>query len=221
VVCGKFLWTGSLRECSHNFSRLALQFVFQVSPVIMENDVQFQDISAASVRINGGVVKPACEYSEIFSQATGCKVYLKRETKQYTGSFKERGALNTLLLLTPEQRKAGVIAASAGNHALGLAYHSQRLGIKCTVVMPAGAPLTKISNCRRLGAKVVLFGDHFGQAKEKAMEMGKEEGILFVNGYDDKPIIAGTGTIGLEILQEVPDVDAIIIPVGMYLQSAM
>ena len=142
------------------------------------------------------------------------QVYCKLEHLQRTGSFKERGARNALTLLDNAQRRAGVIAASAGNHALGLAYHSRLLGIPATVVMPRFAPLTKIVNCRKLGAKVILHGANIGEARDCAMELVREQGLTYINGFDDPAIIAGQGTIGLEIARQVPDLDAIIVPIG-------
>ncbi len=131
-----------------------------------------------------------------------------------TGSFKERGARNTLLQLSGEERKRGVIAASAGNHALGLAYHGGLLGVPVTVVMPKFAPLVKVVNCRGFGAEVVIFGETFDEAKERAGEIQRERGMLYVNGFDDEAIIAGAGTLGLEVLEDVPGVDAVVVPVG-------
>src|SRR4051812_27695107 len=142
------------------------------------------------------------------------QIYCKMENLQRTGSFKERGARNALLLLAPEQRERGVIAASAGNHALGLSYHGQMLGIPVTVVMPRFAPLTKVTNCRRFGADVILQGNTFAEARSRADEIAADKGLTYINGYDDPPIIAGQGTLGIEILEQVPDADAVIVPVG-------
>jgi threonine dehydratase len=133
---------------------------------------------------------------------------------QRTGSFKERGARNALLLLPSEQRKRGVIAASAGNHALGLAYHARLLEIPVTVVMPRSAPLTKISNCRKLGATVLLEGANIDEARLHAETLIQKRGLTYINGFDDPAIIAGQGTMGLEILQQVPNLDAIVVPIG-------
>ena len=133
---------------------------------------------------------------------------------QRTGSFKERGARNALLLLSDDVKRRGVITASAGNHALGLSYHGGLLNIPVTVVMPKIAPLTKITNCRHLGANVILEGANIEEARQAALKLVEQKGLRYINGYDDPPIIAGQGTIGLEILEQVPDVDAIIVPVG-------
>src|SRR6267378_3817568 len=176
--------------------------------------VQFRDIEAAAKRISGAVVQSPCPPSIPLSEATGMNIFCKLEYLQRTGSFKERGARNALLLLTAEQKQRGVIAASAGNHALGLAYHAQLLQIPATVVMPRFAPLTKVTNCRRLGAKVVLDGTNIAEARARADEIGAAEGLTYINGFDDPAIIAGQGTIGLEIAAQVPEVDAVIVPIG-------
>jgi len=176
--------------------------------------VQFEDIQAAAKRIAGHVIESPCPASIPLSEATGMNIFCKLEYLQRTGSFKERGARNALLLLTAEQKQRGVIAASAGNHALGLAYHAQLLQIPATVVMPRFAPLTKVTNCRRLGAKVVLDGTNIAEARARADEIGTAEGLTYINGFDDPAIIAGQGTIGLEIAAQVPEVDAVIVPIG-------
>src|SRR5690606_23197811 len=148
------------------------------------------------------------------SQLCGCEVYCKLDHLQMTGSFKERGARNRLLLLTPEQKQRGVIAASAGNHALGLAYHGKLLDVPVTVVMPKWAPLIKVSNARSFGANVILHGESFHDARTRALELAEQEQLTFVPAFDDPHIIAGQGTLGLEILEDLPDVDAVISPVG-------
>ena len=142
------------------------------------------------------------------------QIYCKLDNLQRTGSFKERGARNALAQLPPEQQKRGVIAASAGNHALGLGYQGKLLGVPVTVVMPKYAPLIKLSNCQKLGATVVLHGKDFSEAKERAHEIAKECGYAYIDGYDDPAIIAGQGTMGIEIVEQVPDLDAVIVPVG-------
>src|SRR3989442_252256 len=176
--------------------------------------VRFQDIEAAVERIAGHVIESPCPPSIPLSEITGIQIFCKLEYLQRTGSFKERGARNALLLLSPEQRQRGVIAASAGNHALGLAYHAQLLGIPAKVVMPRFAPLTKIVNCRKLGAEVVLDGADIAEARTCADKIAASEGLSYINGYDDPAIIAGQGTIGLEIAKQVPDLDAVIVPIG-------
>jgi threonine dehydratase len=142
------------------------------------------------------------------------QIFCKLEYLQRTGSFKERGARNALTLLSPEQQRRGVIAASAGNHALGVAYHAKLLGIPATVVMPRFAPLTKVTNCRRLGANIVLDGANIGEARLRADAISAANGLTCINGYDDPAIIAGQGTIGLEVAAQVPDLDAVIVPIG-------
>lgn len=174
----------------------------------------FADLQAAATRIAGHIVESPCPRSIPLSEATGMEVFCKLEHLQRTGSFKERGARNALLLLSPERRALGVIAASAGNHALGVAYHAQLLGIPATVVMPRFAPLTKVVNCRRLGAEVVLDGANIGEARARADQVAAERGLTYINGFDDPAIIAGQGTIGLELAAQVPDLDAVIVPIG-------
>jgi threonine dehydratase len=171
-------------------------------------------IHAAAARIRGAVYRSPCPYSLSLSRLCGAEIFCKFEHLQMTGSFKERGARNRLELLTGTERQRGVIAASAGNHALGLAYHGQSLGIPVTVVMPTNAPLVKITNCRGFGAETILFGDSLDQARTRARELAVERGALYVHGFDDPAIIAGQGTVGLEILEDVPEVDAVIVPVG-------
>lgn len=173
-----------------------------------------KDIEAARRRIAGGIVVTPCPESIPLSEITNCRIYCKLDNLQRTGSFKERGARNALMRL-PEDRKArGVIAASAGNHALGLAYHGRLLGIRVTVVMPGYAPLIKIGTCRRLGATVLIHGRSFAEARARADELVEEKGLTYINGYDHPDVIAGQGTMGLEILKQVPDVDAIVVPIG-------
>src|SRR5262245_8489741 len=176
--------------------------------------VRFEDITAAAERIAGAVLHSPCPLSIPLSEATGCKIYCKLEYLQRTGSFKERGARNSLLLLSSEQQKRGVIAASACMLALGLAYHARLHGIPVTVVMPHVAPLTKISNCRKLGATVLLEGANIDEAREHAEKLVASRGLTYINGFDDPAIIAGQGTMGIEILQQVPELDAIIVPIG-------
>jgi len=176
--------------------------------------VQFDDIREAAKRIAGKVIESPCPLSIPLSEATGMEIYCKLEYLQRTGSFKERGALNALMLLSPAERTRGVIAASAGNHALGLAYHAQLLGIPATVIMPRFAPLTKVANCRRMGARVLLEGGNILESRVRADRIAAEEGLKYINGFDDPAIIAGQGTIGLEIAAQVPDLDAVIVPIG-------
>jgi threonine dehydratase len=176
--------------------------------------IEFSDIKAAAERIKGKVYYSPCPPSVPLSEATGLQIYCKLEYLQRTGSFKERGACNALLLLSPEQKKRGVIAASAGNHALGVTYHGKLLGIPVTVVMPKFAPLTKVVNCRQMGANVILHGDNFDEARLRASQLAEKEGFTSIHGFDDDAVIAGQGTMGLEIVEQVPDLEAIIVPVG-------
>lgn len=176
--------------------------------------VTFQDIEAAQRRIAGAVSYSPCPVSIPLSEITGMEIFCKLDNLQRTGSFKERGARNALAQLSRDQQKRGVIAASAGNHAQALAYQGSLLGIPATVVMPKFSPLIKISNCRNLGATVVLHGSDFAEAKAHAHKIAKEKGLAYIDGYDDPSIIAGQGTMGLEIVEQVPNLDAVVIPVG-------
>ena len=180
----------------------------------MTETVTLADIEAARERIRGGIYESPCVESIPLSQLTGAHIYCKLDYLQRTGSFKERGARNALLLLSPESRKRGVIAASAGNHAQGVAYHGSLLGIPVTVVMPRFAPLIKVTNCRQLGAEVVLHGEDLTEARAKAQAIAAERGLAFIHPFDNAHVIAGQGTMGLEILEQVPDVEAIVVPVG-------
>lgn len=176
--------------------------------------VTFQDIQDAANRIKGGVYLSPCPESQPLSYVAGCSVYCKLENLQRTGSFKERGARNALLLLDDATKKKGVIAASAGNHSQGLSYHGQLLGVPVTVVMPIHAPINKVANCRHLGAEVVLHGEDFAQARQHVDVLAKERGLTHIHGFDDPGVIAGQGTIGLEIVDQVPDLDAVVVPIG-------
>jgi threonine dehydratase len=176
--------------------------------------ITFQDIEAARKRVQDAVYYSPCPPSIPLSEITGTKIFCKLDNLQRTGSFKERGARNALTQLPPEQQERGVIAASAGNHAQALAYQGSLLGIPATVVMPKFAPLIKVSTCQQLGATVVLHGEDFGAAKGRAHTIAKEKGLAYIDGYDDPAIIAGQGTMGLEIIEQIPDLDAVIVPVG-------
>jgi threonine dehydratase len=176
--------------------------------------VTFQDIEAARKRIAEAVYYSPSPPSIPLSEITGMKIFCKLDNLQRTGSFKERGARNALAQLSHDQQKRGVIAASAGNHAQALAYQGSLLGIPATVVMPKFAPLIKVSTCQQLGATVILHGEGFGEAKAHAHEIAAENALAYIDGYDDSAIVAGQGTMGLEIVEQVPDVDALIIPVG-------
>ncbi|MEO6788564.1 MAG: threonine ammonia-lyase [Chthoniobacteraceae bacterium] len=176
--------------------------------------VTLSEIVAARLRLNGAVARTACVESAALSELTGAQIFCKQEHLQRTGSFKERGARNALAQLTPEQAGTGVIAASAGNHALGLAWHGRSLGIPVTVVMPRFAPLVKVARCRQFGASVVLHGDTFDEARNEASRLADERQLAYVHPFDDPQVIAGQGTLAFEILEQVPDAQAILIPVG-------
>ena len=176
--------------------------------------ITFKDIEAARERIAGAVYYSPCPLSIQLSEITGMEIFCKFDNLQRTGSFKERGARNVLAQLAPDQQRRGVIAASAGNHAQALAYQGKLLGIPATVVMPKFAPLVKVNNCQKLGATVVLHGKDFSDAKAHGDEIAKEKGLAYIDGYDDPAIIAGQGTMGLEIVEQTPDLEAVIVPVG-------
>lgn len=177
-------------------------------------EISLELVRGAAERIRGGVQRTELSRSVAFSKMTGVDVWLKHEYRQSTGSFKERGARNALMQLDSERRARGVIAASAGNHALALAHHGRDLGIPVTVVMPKFAPLMKQSRCRALGADVKLFGAHIDEAKEYAMEFVANAGKTYVHGFDAPEVIIGQGTIGLELIEQRPDLDAVIVPIG-------
>jgi threonine dehydratase len=171
-------------------------------------------IREAMARIRDSIYLSPCARSEYFSQHTGNSVHLKLDNLQRTGAFKERGALNKLLTLTPEERSRGVIAASAGNHAQGVAYHAGRHGIRAQIVMPLTTPLIKVSATKSYGADVVLHGANYDEACEEAVRRGHQFGMTFIHPFNDEVVISGQGTMGLEILQQVADVEAIIAPIG-------
>ena len=176
--------------------------------------VSASDIKAAAQEIAGEVVRTPLVPAPRLSERLGCELYLKLESLQYTGSFKDRGALNKLKSLTPEQAKYGVIAMSSGNHAQGVAYHARRLGIPAVIVMPEFAPFSKVERTRELGARVVLVGDTLDASALAAREIAEQENLTFVHPYDDPKIIAGQGTIGFEMLEDQPDLDTIVVPIG-------
>lgn len=176
--------------------------------------VTLADVEAARARISDAILTTDCDRSRTLSELYGAEIWLKRENLQFTGAFKERGALNKLLLLTEEERKRGVIAMSAGNHAQGVAYHAHRLGIPAFIVMPEPTPTVKVENTRGHGAKVILKGTQLEEAAAFAREYGKEHGLTFVHPYDDPLVIAGQGTIGLEMMEAVPDLDMLVVPIG-------
>jgi threonine dehydratase len=172
------------------------------------------DVAAARSRIADALPHFPLERSERLSKASGAPVALKLENLQHTGSFKERGALNRLLTLSAEARAAGVVAGSAGNHAQAVAAHAARLGIRCTIVMPVGTPLVKVTATREHGAQVVLHGRGYDEAFAEAARRAHADGLTLVHGFDDPLVMAGTGTIGLEVLEEAPDLGTVVVPVG-------
>ncbi len=171
-------------------------------------------IESALGRIRKSIHVSPCTRSETFSDLTGNSVYLKLENRQRTGAYKERGALNKLLSLTPEERSQGVIAASAGNHAQAVAYHATNLGIRARIVMPLTTPLIKVSATRGYGGEVVLHGANYDEAYDEAMRLSAQDQLTFVHAFNDDTVIAGQGTLGLELLEQHPDLDAVIVPIG-------
>jgi threonine dehydratase len=179
-----------------------------------ELPVTVDDIRRAQSAIAAAVAHTPTIRAAALSEMAGCDVFLKLETLHATGSFKERGALNKLLSLGPDERRAGVVAMSAGNHAQGVAYHARRLGIPATIVMPAGTPFTKIDRTEALGAKVVLKGQSLTDARRAADALARDRGFVLVHPYDDPAVIAGQGTIALEMLGDCPDLDTLVVPIG-------
>ena len=172
------------------------------------------DIQAAAARIAGHVERTPCRRSKTLSQITGAEVWVKFENLQFTASFKERGALNKLSLLSQQEKQRGVIAASAGNHAQGLAYHGQRLGVPVTIVMPRGTPHVKVQQTREFGATVVIEGDSYDAADEHALALRDQQGLVFVHPFDDYDVMAGQGTVALEMLEDAPDLEILPVPIG-------
>jgi threonine dehydratase len=177
-------------------------------------EIDLDDVRAAAAAIEGALVRTPCMHSRTLSAIAGCELFLKFENLQFTASFKERGALTKLLSLGPAERSRGVIAMSRGNHAQGVAYHAQRLGIKSVVVMPKHTPTVKVEHTRALGAEVVLEGDALDDAARIAHALERERGLVFVHPYDDARIIAGQGTVALEMLEQAPELDVLVAPVG-------
>lgn len=176
--------------------------------------ITLHDIEQAALRLQGQVLRTPCVESRTLSQITGAQVFLKFENLQYTASFKERGACNKLSQLTPEERARGVVAMSAGNHAQGVAYHAQRLGLRAVIVMPRFTPGVKVERTQGFGAEVLLVGDTLEEARAHAYELAERDGLTFVHPYDDPAIVAGQGTIALEMLDEQPDLETLVIATG-------
>lgn len=176
--------------------------------------IEIGDVRAAAARLQGQVLDTPCVESRTLTQILGAQVFLKFENLQFTASFKERGACNKLAQLTPAERARGVIAMSAGNHAQGVAYHAQRLGLRAVIVMPRFTPGVKVERTRSFGAEVVLHGDTLEEASAHASSLAQEQRLVFVHPYDDEAVIAGQGTIGLEMLEAVPGLDTLVVAVG-------
>jgi threonine dehydratase len=172
------------------------------------------DIAAAAARLHGSVIATDCNHSRTLSEICGCEVWLKFENLQFTSTFKERGALNRLTALSVDERKRGVICMSAGNHAQGVAYHAKRLEIPACIVMPIGTPMVKVENTRRHGAEVVVTSQTLEEAGTFAREHGAARGMTMIHPYDDPLVIAGQGTIGLEMIQAAPELDTLVVPIG-------
>ncbi len=176
--------------------------------------IKLSDVQAALSRIRADIRVSPCPHSESFSGLTNNSIYLKLDNQQRTGAFKERGALNKLLTLSSEERSHGVIAASAGNHAQGVAYHAGRHGIRARIVMPLPTPLTKVSATRAYGAEVVLHGTNYDEAYDEALRQAAQDGLTLIHAFDDNAVIAGQGTLGLEILQQHSNIEVIVCPIG-------
>jgi threonine dehydratase len=176
--------------------------------------ITLSDVQAAMGRIRDSIYISPCARSETFSAATGNSIFLKLDNLQRTGAFKERGALNKLLTLTEDERKCGVIAASAGNHAQGVAYHAGKRGIRAQICMPLTTPIIKVSATKAYGAEVILHGANYDEACEEAIRRSQSEGLTFIHPFDDEVVIAGQGSIALEILKQHPDTEAVIVPIG-------
>ncbi|APG63214.1 threonine ammonia-lyase [Sphingorhabdus lutea] len=180
----------------------------------MSDKLTLQDVQNAHERIKGAIVRTPTLHSKTLSDITGANIYLKFENLQFTAAYKERGALNALTLLNDEQRAKGVIAASAGNHAQGLSYHGTRLGMPVTIVMPLSTPTVKVMQTEAVGGKVVLFGEKFDDAYLHARQLEKEMGLTFVHPFDEPNVAAGQGTVAIEMLEDVPSIDTLVVPIG-------
>jgi threonine dehydratase len=176
--------------------------------------VTLEAIRAAAAALAGSIANTPCLHSRTLSEITGAEVWLKFENHQFTASFKERGALNKLLSLTPSERSSGVLAVSAGNHAQGVAYHAQRLGIPATIVMPRPTPHVKVQRTRGFGAEVLLSGDSFEEAKSSGLCLADQRRLVLIHPFDDEQVICGQGTVALEMLAAQPALDALVVPVG-------
>ena len=176
--------------------------------------IDIASIQTARENLRGQVLKTPFTLSRTLSDIFGAEIWLKFENLQFTASFKERGALNRMLTLSDEERRAGVIAVSAGNHAQGVAYHAQRMGVPAVIVMPRFTPTVKVANTRRFGAEVVLAGDTFDDAKAHGYELARQRGLIMIHPYDDEAVISGQGTVALEMLEDQPQLDTLVIAIG-------
>ena len=179
-----------------------------------EQQLTIDDVRAAARRIEGAVVRTPTAYSKTLSRITGAEIWLKFENHQFTAAYKERGALNALLLMDETQRKRGVIAASAGNHSQGLSYHGTRLGVPVTIVMPKTTPMVKVMQTEQVGGKVLLEGETYDEAYATARSMEKQLGLTFVHPFDDPDVAAGQGTVALEMLEDAPELETLVVPIG-------
>ena len=185
-----------------------------LGPFYMSDLLTLDHVRAAHARIRDSIVETPTLHSQTLSKLTGANIYLKFENLQFTAAYKERGALNAILLLSEEQRSKGVIAASAGNHAQGLSYHGTCLGIPVTIVMPVPTPTVKVMQTESVGGKVVLFGETFDDAYKYARQLEAEQGLTFVHPFDDPNVAAGQGTVALEMLESIPSLDMLVVPIG-------
>ena len=185
-----------------------------MSKAINNLSISLADVQAARERLRGSIYYSPCPHSQMLSALTGQQIYLKLENLQMTGSFKERGALNRIATLTADQASRGVVAASAGNHAQGVAYHATKRGIRSIIVMPLATPLVKVTATRNFGAEVVLHGANYDEACDEATRICTAEGMTFIHPFDDPIVMAGQGTIGLELLEQVPELQAVVVPIG-------
>lgn len=185
-----------------------------LGPFYMSDLLTLDHVRAAHARIRDSIVETPTLHSQTLSKLTGANIYLKFENLQFTAAYKERGALNAILLLSEQQRSKGVIAASAGNHAQGLSYHGTRLGIPVTIVMPVPTPTVKVMQTESVGGKVVLFGETFDDAYKHARQLEAEQGLTFVHPFDDPNVAAGQGTVALEMLESIPSLDMLVVPIG-------
>ncbi len=185
-----------------------------MSDLTNDRNISLADVVAARERLRGSIYYSPCPHSQMLSELTGQQIYLKLENLQMTGSFKERGALNRIAMLTPEQAARGVVAASAGNHAQGVAYHATKREIRALIVMPLATPLVKVTATRGFGAEVVLHGANYDEACVEATRLCEAEGMTFIHPFDDSIVMAGQGTIGLELLEQVPQLEAVVVPIG-------